>query len=333
MRRAFLAPVPRLVSTPLVALFALSLGCAGTPKTQAAGAQAPSGTDEQIFIGDTIEKNYDPNVIMKRAEAFFEKEDYPEAIIEYQHFLDLHRVHTLASYAQYKLGESHFKLIKTVDRDPDPIYKALEAFEKLLKDYPGSRYESDALEKIRACHNLIAQANFFVGRFYYRQDAYLAAAHRFEAILKRYPDMEVAGDALYYLALTYKELGADDWAREKLVELVERYPNNQHQKESRRLLAQLNAKLPPSAVARAGVAQNGSLGNGTPNTTNGIQPQPATGPAAALRITPASITPVTAVRPPISPAVPGVPAPSNGVAPPAAAPSVETTVCRLGTWC
>ena len=28
-------------------------------------------------------------------------------------------------------------------------------------------------------------------------DAYLAAAHRFEAMLKQYPDMDIAGDALY----------------------------------------------------------------------------------------------------------------------------------------
>ena len=60
--------------------------------------KALSGTDESIFLGDTIEKNYDPNVIMKRGEAFFEKEEYAEAIVEYLHFLDLHRNHMLASY-------------------------------------------------------------------------------------------------------------------------------------------------------------------------------------------------------------------------------------------
>ena len=39
-------------------------------------------------MGDSIKKNYDPNVIMKRGEAFFEKEEYAEAIVEYSHFLD-----------------------------------------------------------------------------------------------------------------------------------------------------------------------------------------------------------------------------------------------------
>ena len=59
----------------LLALFCLADGCSSKPKTTAEGKPV-SGTDEQIFLGDTIEKNYDPNVIMKRGEAFFDKEEY-----------------------------------------------------------------------------------------------------------------------------------------------------------------------------------------------------------------------------------------------------------------
>ncbi|MEO8326699.1 MAG: hypothetical protein ABI618_12665, partial [Nitrospirota bacterium] len=85
-------------------------GCSSTPKpTDTTSKQAVSSTDEQIFVGDSVEMNYDPNVIMKRAESFFDKESYAESIVEYKHFLDLHRNHVLAPYAQYKIGVSHFK--------------------------------------------------------------------------------------------------------------------------------------------------------------------------------------------------------------------------------
>jgi outer membrane protein assembly factor BamD len=241
----------RWVLFPLIMLISMSVGCSNSSKTAKSSGQTLSGKDEQIFIGDTVEKNYDPNVIMKRAESFYDKEDYAEAIIEYQHFLDLHRMHTLASYAQFKLAESHFKQVKTIDRDIDPIYKALDAYQKLRRDYSGSRYDSDAGERIQACHRMIAQSYLFVGQFYYRRDAYLAAAHRFEAILKQYPDMDIAGDALYYLALTYKEIGAEDWAREKLMAFTERYPNHQYASTGQKVLATLNAKQPTEAVAQA----------------------------------------------------------------------------------
>ncbi len=52
----------------LLAAIIVPTGCSSTPKKTSAGSQALSGTDEQIFIGDTVEKNYDPNVIMKRAD-------------------------------------------------------------------------------------------------------------------------------------------------------------------------------------------------------------------------------------------------------------------------
>ena len=61
----------------------LAAGCSSTPKERPpAEGKAVGGTDEQIFVGDTIEKNYDPNVIMKRGEAFFDKEEYAEALVE-----------------------------------------------------------------------------------------------------------------------------------------------------------------------------------------------------------------------------------------------------------
>ena len=75
---------------PLAALVAVLLfsGCSSTPKTPDAKngeASRVSNADEQVLKQDPIERNYDPHVIMKRAEAFFEKEDYAEAIVEYQH--------------------------------------------------------------------------------------------------------------------------------------------------------------------------------------------------------------------------------------------------------
>jgi len=234
----------------IVIIAVLAVGCSSTnaPKSK---RQPLEGTDEQIFSADPIKKNDDPTVMMKRADSFFEKEEYPEAIIEYQHFLDLHRTHTLASYAQYKLAESHLKQIKGVDRDPDPIHKALEAFEKLEKDYPGSRYDRNAVERIAACHQLIAEVHLKVGQFYYRRDAFLAAAHRFERILMLYPEMDIAGEALYYLALTYKDMGADDWARGKLIALTEGFPNSPHAASGKKMIASLNQSRPIETIAKA----------------------------------------------------------------------------------
>ncbi len=282
----------------------LAAGCSSTPKVQsAAGSKAVGGTDEQIFLGDTIEKNYDPNVIMKRGEAFFEKEEYSEALVEYNHFLDLHKTHVLAPYAAFKIGESHFKMAKSIDRDPEPLNKAITALERMRKDFPGSRYDAQAQQKIQECHDWLAQMHLFVGQFYYRRESYLAAAHRFEQIMKIYPDKPVAPDALYFLALSYHELGADDWASDNLALLAEKYPNSKVASEGRALMAKITAKKPDTMIAKDSTA--------TPFSDARLYAPPSTSPD----------------RPSASSAFSALTLPS------ANALGQSFTACRLGAWC
>ena len=289
-----------------VTTFCLITACSSTPKNQDTAKKALSGTDEQIFLGDTMKKNYDPNVIMKRGEAFFEREEYAEAIVEYNHFLDLHHTHILASYALFRIGESQMKQTKGIQRDPGPIQKAIEAFERLRKDFQGSRYDDPALQKLQECHDLLAQMHLFVGEFYYRRGSYLAAAHRFEQILKLYPDKSVAPDALYFLALSYHDLGADDWASEKLTLLAEKYPDSAHSSEGRSLLAKIGGAKPTTLLAE----------NVEPTPSS---PSPAAPPSGNQPSRAAGL-------------IPSVPAESFHL-PSATALRQSFVSCRLGAWC
>lgn len=297
-----------LLLTGLVGCLAFVAACSSTPKDQSTAKKAVGGTDEQIFLGDTIEKNYDPNVIMKRGEAFFEKEEYAEALVEYNHFLDLHRTHILAPYAVFRIGETHFKMARSIDRDPEPMNKAITAFERLLKEFPGSRYESQAQQKIQECHEWLARTHLFVGQFYYRRGSYLAAAHRFEQIMKQYPDKPVAPDALYFLALSYHELGADDWARDNLILLANKYPGSPLSKDGQSLLAKIEKAQPPTLLAKKSDSVAFS----------------DTGPTAA----PLDDRP--------SPALPNVASPAAMGSfhfPSANALGQSFIPCRLGAWC
>ena len=138
--------------------------------------------------------------------------------------------------------------------------------------------------------------------------------------------MEVAPDAMYYLALSYHEIGANDWAQEKLIALGQRYPDSKFKAEGHRLLAKLQSQQQTTAVALAGIssngtsaAQNGVVANSL-SRSNGPSPQAAAEPA---------LTPVVALTP-VSAALSA----SSKVSP--ASPSTlipQTMLCRLGTWC
>ncbi len=225
-------------------------GDIGTHDVRSGIKKVFSGTDEQIFLGDTVENHYHPNIIMKRGESYFEKEEYAEALVEYKHFLELHRNHILAPYAAFRIGEIHVKMAKTIDRDPEPMHKAITAFEQMRKEFPGSRYDSQALQKLEECHDWIAQMHLFVGQFYYRRGSYLAATHRFQQILKAYPNKPIAAEAVYSLAKAYHEMGADDWARENLVVLVDKYPNSTASEAGKSLLEKIGGAQPNTLLAQ-----------------------------------------------------------------------------------
>jgi outer membrane protein assembly factor BamD len=213
----------------------------------------------------------------------------------------------LAPYAGFRIGESHMKRAKGIDRDPEPIQKAIDSFERLRRDYPGSRYDSEAVDRIQECHDLLAQMHLFVGQFYYRRQSYLAAAHRFEQIMKIYPDKSVAPDALYFLALSYHDLGADDWASEKLTLLAEKYPNSAHSNDGAKLLAKIIKSQPSVLVAKK------------PEAAAPI-PEPALAAQESSRSVPAGgVTPQVA----------------NGLMrlPSATAMGQGFVNCRLGAWC
>ena len=275
--------------------------------------KALSGTDEQIFLGDTVENHYHPNVIMKRGEAYFEKEEYAEALVEYKHFMELHRNHVLAPYAAFRIGEIHFKMAKTIDRDPEPMQKAIAAFEQMRKEFSGSRYDSQAQQKLDECHDWMAQMHLFVGQFYYRRGSYLAATHRFQQILKDYPDKPVAAEALYFLAKAYHEMGADDWARENLVALVEKYPNSTAAGDGKGLLEKIGGAQPDTLLAQK--SESVPLSDAGPGMVRSNRPSVSPSPSSALGTL-------------------GIPPSLDSFGASAATTLGQSfTVCRLGAWC
>ena len=194
---------------------------------------------------DSPEKNYDPKVILMRAEAFYQEKRYEEALVEYQHFLDLHPLHEWASYSLFKLGMSYFRQIQTTDRDQEPTQKALETFQNFLSVYSDSEYAGKTKEMIKTCNEILAKNHLYIGRFYYKKEAYPAAIVRFEELLSSFPDQPETGDALYYLAWSYYQQEKPDQASSHLKRLLSDFPQTPYQKSARKLLDRIEKTKDP----------------------------------------------------------------------------------------
>src|SRR6266446_5887681 len=87
-----------------VLLGMLLAGCATEKDTMGSEIRDLLGIDENTtaLTEGTIEQQYDPLTIMKRGESFYAKKNYIEAAGEYQRFLELHPLHRLAPFAQFR---------------------------------------------------------------------------------------------------------------------------------------------------------------------------------------------------------------------------------------
>ncbi len=133
-------------------------------------------------------------------EAFYREAEFDKAVKEFETFLSFYPRHQIADLVQYRLAMSYYDQLKPVEQDQGLTAKAVEQFRKLVKEYPDSRYATDALAKIDVCRGRLAQKEVWVATYYFSQGNPSAARQRLEFVLKEYPRTLVIPETLFTLA-------------------------------------------------------------------------------------------------------------------------------------
>lgn len=225
----------------IILLCAFCAGCAGTGEKSE--LLSLLGVDEKIT--DTsdagVEKVYDALTLLKRGEADYVKGDYLAASDEYLRFLELHPFHRMAAFAQYRLGMSYYNQMGTNDRDSGPMGKALSSFQKVVTLYPQSLYVSEAGAKVQELIHRQAEREFYVGYFYYKNEAYAGAISRFIKVLAKEEKGSLAEKSLYYMGLSHYYNGSPGAAKTTLDRLLAEYPKGDYSRKSKRLLSRIES--------------------------------------------------------------------------------------------
>lgn len=169
---------------------------------------SPYASEAQLMLGDVC----------------YALERYEDAASYYTNFAAMHPRHSRAAYAFFQKGMSYFKDILSIDRDQTATKKALFAFQDLTAGYPSSPYAPKANELVVFLKGRLAEREFYVANFYFKNDNYKGALGRLRDILKTYPDAGIADKTLYMIADTYARLGEARLARNAYSTLVTNYP-------------------------------------------------------------------------------------------------------------
>src|SRR3972149_5162452 len=234
------APLPLLARIPPAALLLLAGGCGWLRP-----APTPILPPEELYqLGETEPGRHPPHEarqhfrkIVERhpnaslaprarflvGEAYYREGEFASAIKEFETFLSFFPRHQIADLVQYRLAMSYYDQLKPVEQDQGLTVKAMEQFRKLVKEYPESRYATDALAKIDICRGRLAQKELWVAAYYFSQGNVTATRQRLEVILKGYPRPLVIPATLYLLAEVNLAEGKTAEGPARLRRLTEEY--------------------------------------------------------------------------------------------------------------
>jgi len=161
---------------------------------------------------------YFPRAKLLIADSLFysRKNNFPLAEVEYQSLLNYFPRHDQKDYVLYRIALCHFVQIEDSQRDQAVTRKAIEAFNRLLSETPGTLYATDAKAKINMCWARLAEHELGVAIFYVNTNQFRAAETRLKNMLETYPEFSDRQRAYYYLgeALRRKYPTRDDFTQE-----------------------------------------------------------------------------------------------------------------------
>ena len=174
------------------------------------------------------------------ADSLYSDKEYAKAENAYTDFISLHPVNENVPYAIYQLGLCHYNQIEDVDRDQTETMSAKKEWEKLIARYPESKFSTMAEKMVRECKQRLAEREFYVGKFYLRQDKYKAALSRFENAARNYANVGLDYKIEYYINETKAKIAEEE--KQKLKKEAEKTKKEEEKKKKEEEKKQKDAK-------------------------------------------------------------------------------------------
>jgi outer membrane protein assembly factor BamD len=176
------------------------------------------------------------------AYSYYKDNEYDQAVIAAERFIQLHPGHKDTPYAFYLAAISYYEQIIDVGRDQKITELALRALNEVVRRYPKTSYARDARLKVDLAHNHLAGREMEIGRFYQSRKQYSGAINRFRVVIEKYQTTSHVPEALHRLVETYLALGVTPEAQATAAVLGHNFPGSQWYQYAYTLLEGRNLK-------------------------------------------------------------------------------------------
>ena len=165
-------------------------------------------------------------------------------------FTDFQRRHPTSPYLPqvgYLLGQCAELQMRTADRDQSASQNAHVYYQALIQQYPTSPYALLARDRLAFTRETLATHELDVASYYEGHDNTKAAEIRMLDLVNRFPETDVAGDALLQLGELYERTDDPNKAVLAYGAVVYHHPDHEAARTAGRALDRLEKTVPEPA--------------------------------------------------------------------------------------
>ena len=178
------------------------------------------------------QSDWAPMASLMAAYAYYSQDYYFDAVDQIEDYLKKYPNHTNRDYAQFILAMCYYENIVDEKRDLEPLLKAKDKFELILKEYPNTDFALDAQFKLELIEDRLAGKEMFIARHYLKSKKWIPAINRFKKITEEYNQTVYIEEALHRLVEINYRIGLVDEAKKYANVLGYNYDSSEWYKAS-----------------------------------------------------------------------------------------------------
>lgn len=155
---------------------------------------------------------------LELAYAYYRYDEPESAILELEEFIRLYPRHEELAYAYYLKALAADSIIRSwldnfitdpATRDVKSAKRAYKYYTDVITRFPDSRYATASSKRLVILTNQMARHEIHVAKYYFKKEAYLAAANRARYVIENYEQSASTIDAIEIMNKSYGMLGMD----------------------------------------------------------------------------------------------------------------------------
>ena len=159
--------------------------------------------------------------------AEYSRNSYADSVYGLNRFIKNYPSDENIPYAHYLIAICYYEQILDEKKDLDPLLRAQEKFEFILKNYPDTDYATDALFKLDLIVDQLAAKEMSIARFYMETEKWIPALNRLKTVVEKYDKTVFIEEALHRLVEVYYKIGLVDEAKKAAVILGYNYQSSE----------------------------------------------------------------------------------------------------------